>query len=149
MEKKAAVRHIIKHLARNFFSGNFTYEEILTMLPYKTALYKVGVLGSDLRAALEHSISKHNVVQKEVEITGEFLHVAGKKAAVCKFFAYFTRNRRLCGKIGDGRAAARRTTIATVSITETTTQLYQRILRFRQIRLERRQYVNYALSKRE
>ncbi|KAL6953564.1 5'-nucleotidase [Sarracenia purpurea var. burkii] len=56
--------------------GNFTYEEILTMLPYKTPLYKVGVVGSDLREALELSVSKHNVPNNG-KLTGEFLHVAG------------------------------------------------------------------------
>ncbi|XP_065212271.1 snake venom 5'-nucleotidase-like [Planococcus citri] len=54
--------------------GNFTYEEILTVLPYKTSMYKVRVRGSDLREALEQSVSKHPNTNGS---TGEFLHVSG------------------------------------------------------------------------
>lgn len=55
-----------------------TYNEIITLLPRKTILYKLKMKGSILRAALEHSVARYSG-KYDRNAPNEFLQVSGKQ----------------------------------------------------------------------
>ena len=55
-----------------------TYNEVLTLLPFRNPMSKILIKGSTLKKALEHSVAKYQS-KYDKEVPNEFLQVSGKQ----------------------------------------------------------------------
>ena len=83
----------------NIYTGNVSLGDILEVLPYRSTIERVEVMGNTLRKVLEHSVSNLN----PDDPPGIFLQYSGKQWSYSLFskphFSYITFTERSMDRI--------------------------------------------------